>query len=206
MTDDGWNVVKPKKNKRKRVQQNLQPKIVEPFSKTAFNDVTDEVKKLVLEFKQKAVFTKLKRIFQTINTKTGGIKISSMICLGIGSISRWDTTQQQLALLILMVDYFKIERSNVRLFDPLFNNVDQNILKKFGFSVDERNEEGKIKITKQTLVYMPHCPLSLYENIIRSNWNKSNLTNIILIGNRLNDISAAIEKETCIKKCCKICT
>ena len=38
-----------------------------------------------------------------------------------------------------------------------------------------------------TVVYMPHCDLSLFERFLRDNWFPERIQNIILVGNTLSD-------------------
>jgi len=38
-----------------------------------------------------------------------------------------------------------------------------------------------------TVVYMPHCDLSLFERFLRDNWFPERIPNIILVGNTLSD-------------------
>jgi len=38
-----------------------------------------------------------------------------------------------------------------------------------------------------TVVYMPHCDLSLFETFLRDNWFPERISNIILVGNNLSD-------------------
>ena len=48
------------------------------------------------------------------------------------------------------------------------------------------HKKAKRPVTDQTLFYMPHCPLGLYNNVIASNWERKKLEKIILVGNRLD--------------------
>jgi hypothetical protein len=34
---------------------------------------------------------------------------------------------------------------------------------------------------------MPHCDLVIYENLLKANWSKEKLPNILLVANRLAD-------------------
>lgn len=38
-----------------------------------------------------------------------------------------------------------------------------------------------------TVAYMPHCDLSLFEAFLRDNWFPERIRNIILVGNTLSD-------------------
>mmetsp|Transcript_17402 Transcript_17402/g.34171 ORF Transcript_17402/g.34171 Transcript_17402/m.34171 type:complete len:395 (-) Transcript_17402:140-1324(-) len=38
----------------------------------------------------------------------------------------------------------------------------------------------------RTLYYMPHCPATLYNNVLRANWSREALSRMLLVGNRLS--------------------
>lgn len=35
-------------------------------------------------------------------------------------------------------------------------------------------------------MYMPHCPRSLFNELLKRNWSKAGLRRIVLVGNRLD--------------------
>lgn len=37
-----------------------------------------------------------------------------------------------------------------------------------------------------TLVYMPHCPRSLFDDLLRKNWSVEALKRLVILGNRLD--------------------
>lgn len=37
-----------------------------------------------------------------------------------------------------------------------------------------------------TIVYMPHCPRTLYHNVLASNWSPEQLGRVVLIANELD--------------------
>jgi hypothetical protein len=45
----------------------------------------------------------------------------------------------------------------------------------------------KNEVDVPTILYMPHCEVMLYESVLRDNWNKERLANIVFIGNRLSN-------------------
>jgi hypothetical protein len=42
-------------------------------------------------------------------------------------------------------------------------------------------------ISNPTLIFMPHCDISLYENMLRQNWSIHNLPNMFFIANQFQD-------------------
>jgi hypothetical protein len=48
-------------------------------------------------------------------------------------------------------------------------------------------QDGKHAVQRPTILYMPHCDLKLYENIIGANWSEEQLARIIFVANRFSD-------------------
>ncbi|KAK7934066.1 hypothetical protein WMY93_004962 [Mugilogobius chulae] len=105
------------------------------------------------------------------------------VCFGLGSFSSCVTARYQLAMLLLLLDALKIERSDCFVFDPVFSSGEKDVLKRIGLTVLTENEEGKREANKPTIFYLMHCGKALYNNLLWKNWNKQYLTKIIIIGN-----------------------
>lgn len=48
-------------------------------------------------------------------------------------------------------------------------------------------QNARYGIEERTIVFMPHCDLQLYENLLRENWTRERLSNVVLIANRLSE-------------------
>lgn len=48
-------------------------------------------------------------------------------------------------------------------------------------------EPKNYAVDANTVVYMPHCDLSLFETFLRDNWAPEMIPNIVLVGNNLSD-------------------
>lgn len=46
---------------------------------------------------------------------------------------------------------------------------------------------GGYSLMRPTICFMPHCDLVIYENLLKANWSKERLPNILLVANRLAD-------------------
>ncbi|CAG8440057.1 10460_t:CDS:2 [Funneliformis mosseae] len=112
-------------------------------------------------------------------------KLVDIVCYGIGSIERSTTSQFQFAFMLILKNLFQIT-GKAYVYDPVLTLIDLDILSHYEISIIDINEKAKRKITNQTLFYMPHCPIGLYNNVIASNWEKKKLEKIILVGNRLD--------------------
>ena len=50
-----------------------------------------------------------------------------------------------------------------------------------------QDEPENYTTNPDTVVYMPHCDLSLFERFLKDNWFPERIPNIILVGNTLSD-------------------
>eukprot|EP00941_MAST-03F_sp_MAST-3F-sp1_P002856 g2856.t1 len=89
---------------------------------------------------------------------------------------------------------------NVRLFyfDPLTSTEEKEFLATKDILCIDKNEEGKRKVERETLFFMPHCDKWLYNNVIWANWG-SFLSKIVIIGNTfstyLENTVRAVDRE-----------
>jgi hypothetical protein len=110
-------------------------------------------------------------------------------------------SRAQLRLLLTLCEKANIARGDISLFDPDFNNEDEAELKALGLTIITENLWGKYPIQEPTVLFMPHCGISLYENVLRANWKRRNLRDSIFIGNEFqtyidNTPRAKLESRT----------
>ncbi|KAG1762446.1 SRR1-domain-containing protein [Suillus occidentalis] len=120
-----------------------------------------------------------------------------VLCLGLGSPSSSRVARAQLAFLISSCTILEIVLSNVSVYDPVFTDADKALFQSFGMRClpDTASllflpvlfQNGKLVVERPTILYMPHCDLKLYENIIGTNWSEEQLARIIFIANRFSD-------------------
>ncbi|CAG8448321.1 157_t:CDS:2 [Acaulospora morrowiae] len=122
-----------------------------------------------------------------------------IVCYGIGSIEKSYRSQYQFALLLILKNLLKIT-SKIYVYDPVLTEVDIEVLTYFNVELIKTNEKAKRTISNQTLFYMPHCPLGLYDNLISANWERKKLENIIIFGNRLEFYGESMTKTTFNRK------
>ncbi|CAG8565441.1 4652_t:CDS:10 [Ambispora leptoticha] len=147
---------------------------------------------LILDIEDKKTTLNESRFYQQLKADTIQASLSSsvrsslvdIVCYGIGSI------KDSHVYLISTISYgyllFEMKISgSVYIYDPILTSLDFEVLVYYGIILIEENEKAKRIITQPTLFYMPHCPIGLYNNVIGANWQRYNLTNLLLIGNRL---------------------
>ncbi|KAG1877791.1 SRR1-domain-containing protein [Suillus subalutaceus] len=121
------------------------------------------------------------------------ISCPGVLCLGLGSPSLSREARAQLAFLISLYTTLEIAPSDVSVYDPVFTDADKALFQSFGMRclADTASllfcYDGKHEVEQPTILYMPHCDLKLYENIIGANWSEEQLARIIFISNRFSD-------------------
>lgn len=135
--------------------------------------------------------------------------LKSIVCYGIGNFgstnpmvtkrSCWSPPLWQLAL-ALTIQEALLEGSNSKkpsmlYFEPGMTPQEKRILEKVDIHILAKNEQGcrQVETTAgslqgphSTLFFMPHCPLSLYTNVLFTNWEWDMLQHVVLFGNKLS--------------------
>jgi hypothetical protein len=215
-TDDGFILVKSKKSIKN--QQTLiidKHKSNSNYSRTAFpvnnnhniDECVDDLNKKIdlLKYKLKhqdehqyyskliIIFEKLLKDYYAKNDSDNNNREMNIICFGLGSIDDNLSSRYQLALLLLLIDdiklLFKIKINQVEFYDPIFSQIDKNLLeKKLKFQISNENVKCMHQLESLTLFYMPHCGKALYNNLLYSNWSVNLLKKLIIFGNSFNTI------------------
>ncbi|XP_056385223.1 SRR1-like protein isoform X2 [Hyla sarda] len=110
------------------------------------------------------------------------------VCYGLGNFTSCVVSRNQMALLLLFMETFKIPRHQCYVFDPIFSPLEIAVLQKLGLTVLMKNEEGKHAVCKPTVFYMLHCGKALYNNLLWKNWSCDSLSQMIIIGNSFKGI------------------
>lgn len=122
--------------------------------------------------------------FNDILNKLGNKNIINIICFGLGHFSSSKTARYQLVVILLLQEQLSIKASIF--YDPCFSQIEIDALEKLNCVVDKRNLEGKQNLSDtKTILFLPHCPTQLTNNILWHNWSP-NLYRVILIGNSIN--------------------
>jgi|SRR5882762_4427183 hypothetical protein len=99
------------------------------------------------------------------------------------------------------------ERRKVSVYDPVFTGDDVELLRDLQLNCLRDNtarhrlsrrfdgilmlsffyQQVKYPLLKPTMLFMPHCDRNLYENILRENWTRARLRNMLLIANRFSE-------------------
>lgn len=115
-----------------------------------------------------------------------GSREKHIICIGIGHFSDCSISRHQLAFILSVKELFGFD--SIVFHEPILTCSEVNVLKTLNCSVAAKNVEGKVEIDGVTLVYAPHCPKQLINNLLWKNWNADTLIHLIYIGNSFSNL------------------
>ncbi|KAF6764769.1 hypothetical protein DFP72DRAFT_869208 [Ephemerocybe angulata] len=110
-----------------------------------------------------------------------------VLCLGLGSPSNSPNANVQLAFLLEACKDLDITYERIAVYDPVFSEEDLLLFKELRIQVLSENKKGAYPLSAPTLCFMLHCDMELYEAILKANWDRDRIRNLVLIGNSLTD-------------------
>lgn len=119
-----------------------------------------------------------------------------LMCLGLGSLSELRNARIQFVFLQLVLQKaLGVADDCVTIFDPVFTPGDAAYLRdQVGYVVLSAEPED-YTVGANTVAYMPHCDLTLFERFLGDNWSPRIIPNIILVGNNLSDYAESIPSQ-----------
>lgn len=109
--------------------------------------------------------------------------LECIVCYGLGKFCHCIIARYQLALLLLLKEKMN---KNILLFDPAFEDIEIELIGKLQLTLF-KNDNAFRKISRPTLVVLPHCSSQLTNNLLWTNW-RNKLSNIVLLCNSFNKI------------------
>jgi len=82
----------------------------------------------------------------------------------------------QLALLLLIREFLNIPEERAFVNDPIFFCSEVKLLRRLKLEVISENLECKLKCQVPTIIFLPHCPKQLTNNLLYANWSPEGLT------------------------------
>lgn len=134
-----------------------------------------------------AAFAKLKLLLVALEKRLEHSDIR-IICFGIGRFSDCAIARHQLAFILAVKQLLNID--SIVFHEPILGAFEVDILAKFNCTVWRTNLEGKVILDSNcaTIVYSPHCPKQLTNNLLWQNWQCHKLLHTIFIGNSFTDV------------------
>lgn len=116
------------------------------------------------------------------------VSFDEIICFGIGHFGDCLISRYQLAFILAVKSKLNIEQ--IIFHEPILRRSEVNILHAFNCCTFAKNLEGKLSIKPVglTLIYSPHCPKQLTNNLLWKNWTAERLIRFIYIGNSFSNL------------------
>lgn len=115
---------------------------------------------------------------------------ANIVCFGIGCFSDCKISRFQLGFLLSVQAEFSVPR--ITFHEPSLCQGEIEILeRRLGHRVHRENVEGKLKLSSEentTLIFLPHCPKQLTNNLLWANWDAQKLDKIYLICNSFDHL------------------
>lgn len=156
----------------------------DPFTEIDQARIKAEIASYVEILKSTDLYRNLKELFHDQPTT---ITFRDMVCYGVGNFATKAAPRWQLACIQCLRGILSIRTTYY--FDPCTSPLELEVLKELEISVLTENEQGRRPVDNDapTLFCMPHCPQSLYNNLLLSNWTSAeSLQNIYILGNSLH--------------------
>lgn len=123
-------------------------------------------------------------MFEELKTKLKPFcsEIDRIRCLALGSFSDNLSSRYQLALILELICYLKVDKTILcSLYDPAFNLYDKQFIEALGkdWSIDIEFP-WELKANYHTFFYLPHAPLSLSEVVIKDEQPRMYLANHVI--------------------------
>lgn len=111
-----------------------------------------------------------------------------LICYGLGSLMESAVARAQVALLLELYHSLGLVCYRCRVHDPVLTAEDKALAGLLGLEVMESNDLGRLCLAgadseNVVVLYMPHCPLELYNNVLWAHWWPAVLPRLAIVGN-----------------------
>lgn len=119
-----------------------------------------------------------------------------VIVYGLGSIDKKNKSQFQLALILLLKEQHNCI-GEIYVYDPIFSELEYNVMTTFGCTRIKYNEEGRRQASKPTIFYMPKCSLDLMNNVLEANIKPWSLGWMTILGNSIKTFCDIFHLSMC---------
>ncbi|XP_078363059.1 SRR1-like protein isoform X2 [Oculina patagonica] len=189
MADEGFQIVKKRKgpkNRNYKQKNGSNTKLLN--SCTSYETTTCDANELRMKIEKCREEISGSEFLSSVQAEKPKIKaipkepIADIVCYGIGKLSSCPIARYQFAFLLLLKELLQLT-GLCFIYEPHFSQDDKIVVKEFGSSLIEHNEEGKRKVESLTLFFMLHCGKPLYNSVLWANWGPG-LSNVVILGNR----------------------
>lgn len=196
MDSDGFTIVKKNKCARNKYRKS------EKQTTVISGDQNVEVDKNIVKARVKAASDDLltseylSGAIAAIKKCHDTLPLVQIYCFGLGHFSDSVTAKYQFALLLCIKSALHIEDSRIFLGDPVFYEAETEILRsEYNFNVLSENIECHLPCPASTLVFLPHCPKQMTNNLLHSNWSPNLIQNLLILSNSVTNIANSLNSS-----------
>ena len=186
MEQDGFSIVKSKKGGRRKGPGQHRTTVIHDKSQPDIDksSVLSRVEAAKIELLTSQFWAEFVSISDSILRRT-----EAVFCFGLGHFCDSVTAKYQFALLLCIRDTYSIQ--HVQLSDPIFYQCEVELLQEeYQLTVISDNCEGRQPCASPSLLFLPHCPTQMTNNLLFSNWDPRLLSNLYLISNSISNINS----------------
>jgi len=190
MDADGFTIVKL--GKTRSTSRNINTKIHVKKDELVEIDVAKTIKSINSAKGELMNAEFLSEIISSLQEIGKNEQIVNIHSYGLGQLSA-SIARYQTAFILLIKQYLSIPDEKNFVFDPIFNSDEKTVLKDLGFTVLEENTSCKIRLQHKTLVFLPHCPKELTNNLLFANLKNqqqrgTSVSNLVLVSNSISSV------------------
>ncbi|KAI9997987.1 hypothetical protein PInf_002321 [Phytophthora infestans] len=147
----------------------------------------DALRVITDHFALNAVNKSVDRDVEGVDTEEATDYSPTLVGYGLGSFCASSSAVHQLGFLVALTEALGGRQSEANLhcaeiFDPAMNQSDGAIAEHFQLKVIQENEHGRRRVASNTVFFMPHCGIALYQNVLACNWGPA-IKKLVIIGN-----------------------
>jgi len=145
-----------------------------------------------LEGYKRALESFASKVVERVRELLGDRELLEIVCYGVGTFAREESrsARVQLALALLLREACAHELP-LSFFDPACGEHEAEALAALGVRQLDSNDQGLRCVQGPTLLFMPHCPLQLYSNLLWANWGPR-LADLVILGNTFSDYGVTV--------------
>ena len=195
----GWtHVVNGRRNALKTNRLGSQPNALQILDKIPLEQLVADHARCVELWKESACWKKVVNMLQNNVLSTQQIRLTSCVCLGLGSLSTGkQSSKHELAALVSMLRLLgKTHTIEQVIFqDPAFNDVDKAFLTRLGYSVVS-TPSGFESIDQNTFCFAPHLEHDVFAMALKNTHPALCIGNSDILADRSLLPSAVDSKNT----------
>lgn len=180
---DNWQVVRSKKRGPPALQTSAAAAELQRVATVRDLDADNAgaagISKLVRRLRDNSWY---KSTIQRLQSVLDGRSVSTLICLGLGSMGASSNARHQFACAILLQQEFSVGGV---IYDPMMDNRDCETARSFGFGIGENCFDFGNLDEGVVVLFMPYCHFRLYQSVVEKLQVRGLMHRTVILGIRL---------------------